>query len=342
LNQFDLTGISQPFVTVFMAVYNGERFIAEAIDSVLAQTFTNFELLIINDGSGDRSEEIIKSYTDSRIRYITTNSNLGLYKTRNLGLQEAKGDYFATLDCDDVAYPTRLQTQVFFLEAHSTFAVVGCKADLIDDKSCLLGTLSVPLGSPGFLRAMMLFSNVFINSSTMIRTEVLKAVKYMPGFEPAEDYDAYQRISDKHNVLNLDLALIAYRSHGMNTSSHKITQRLTSERNIIDRQLVKLGISATQAELTLHHCFIHRDFKKKNISFCQARHWLAKLYLQNEATKLHKENAFKKTLFQQLLVAYRFSLDASFPALVCAPEFALWFDIGYCVNRFFLRWLKNK
>ena len=102
--------MAKPEVTVFMAVYNGEKFINQAIESVLQQTFKDFELLIIDDGSTDNSQSIINSYTDKRIRVLKNEGNKGLAYTRNRGINEATGKYFATLDCDDVAYKNRLET----------------------------------------------------------------------------------------------------------------------------------------------------------------------------------------------------------------------------------------
>ena len=105
-----------PKVTVFMPVYNGEKYLNEAIDSILNQTFNDFELLIINDGSTDKSAEIIKSYNDPRIRFVENEENLKLAKTRNKGLELALGEYFVPMDCDDISHPERIQKLVEFME----------------------------------------------------------------------------------------------------------------------------------------------------------------------------------------------------------------------------------
>ena len=102
-------------ITVFMPVYNSERYLKEAIDSILNQSYKNFELLIINDGSTDSSIDIIKSYNDSRIKLINNDCNKGLPYTRNLGLKLAKGDYIAIMDSDDISYIHRLKKQIEFL-----------------------------------------------------------------------------------------------------------------------------------------------------------------------------------------------------------------------------------
>lgn len=124
--------MNSPLVTVFMAVYNGQKYISEAINSILNQTFRDFELLIIDDGSTDNTIDNIKLFTDDRIRLIQNHKNLGLFVTRNYGIDQAKGKYFAILDSDDIAFPNRLQIQVNFMERNPQYALCGAKAKVIN------------------------------------------------------------------------------------------------------------------------------------------------------------------------------------------------------------------
>ena len=123
-----------PLVSVAMPAYNSEEYVKQAIDSVLAQTFSDFELIIVNDGSSDRSKEIILSYTDERIRYLENEKNLGIVKTRNRCIANAAGKYIAVLDNDDIALPFRLEEQVRFLEANSDYGVCGSFYRIIDSE----------------------------------------------------------------------------------------------------------------------------------------------------------------------------------------------------------------
>ena len=118
-----------PLVSVIMPVYNGEKYLAEAIDSILVQTFTDFELLIVDDGSQDNSAEIIRSYVkrDSRIRFFQQEQNEGSANARNRGIANAKGEFIAAMDCDDVSLPERLQKQVDFLESHPEIGALGTR-----------------------------------------------------------------------------------------------------------------------------------------------------------------------------------------------------------------------
>src|SRR4029077_20706952 len=108
--------MNQPLVSVVMPVYNGERYLKEAIESVLFQTYKNLELVVVDDGSVDARKTIILSYSDSRIRLVENTKNSGIVFTRNKGLLAAQGEYIATLDCDDIALPDRIENQVNFLE----------------------------------------------------------------------------------------------------------------------------------------------------------------------------------------------------------------------------------
>ena len=140
-------GEAMPLVSVIMPVYNGEKYLAEAIDSILVQTFTDFELLIVDDGSQDNSAEIIRSYEkrDSRIRFFQLERNVGSAAARNRGIASASGAYIALMDCDDVSLPKRLQKQVDFLQANPEIGAVGvCGQAVNEDMTKLLYDLNVP------------------------------------------------------------------------------------------------------------------------------------------------------------------------------------------------------
>jgi len=125
--------MSVPRVTVTMMVYNAERYLRQAIDSVLNQTFTDFELLFLDDASTDRSLEIIQSYSDPRIRLIRNENNRGVAYSRSKALPLARGEYVAVLDADDVALPERLQVQVSYLDSHPDICLVGSSCQVIEE-----------------------------------------------------------------------------------------------------------------------------------------------------------------------------------------------------------------
>src|ERR1017187_7276972 len=116
---------NSPYITVLMPVYNAAPFLREAIDSILNQTFKNFELLIINDGSTDNCEEIILTYKDPRIRYIKNETNIKLISTLNKGIKLSKGKYIVRMDADDISFPDRIEKQVNYMETNPAIALCG-------------------------------------------------------------------------------------------------------------------------------------------------------------------------------------------------------------------------
>ncbi|MGF6849410.1 glycosyltransferase involved in cell wall biosynthesis [Chitinophaga sp. W3I9] len=129
-----------------MAAYNGEAYIEKSIQSVLDQSFTDFELLIVNDGSTDRTFDIVGKFTDPRIRLVHNDGNKGLTFTRNRGIEEARGQYIAILDCDDIAMPDRLEAQTSFLDSNPEIALCGGQAVTIDESGKQTGNLNVMAG----------------------------------------------------------------------------------------------------------------------------------------------------------------------------------------------------
>ncbi len=163
-----------PLITVLMPVYNGEKYLRLAINSILEQTFTDFEFLIINDGSTDRSEEIILSYDDSRIRYIKNEQNLKLIRTLNKGIELAKGKYIARMDCDDISLPCRFEKQIREFQANPHLdMVVGLAIDLYPQNLIKRSIRYIPLDCDAF-RFASLFEISFCHPCMMIKSEVLK------------------------------------------------------------------------------------------------------------------------------------------------------------------------
>ena len=167
--------VNSPQVSVIMPVYNAERFLRLAIDSILGQTFSNFEFIIINDGSTDGSLKIIKSYKDSRIHLISR-PNKGLAPSLNEGLTRAKGQYIARMDADDISLPKRLAQQVDFLDQNPTVGLVGSNYIIIDDSGKKLDVTDV-FTHPSDLKVAMVTCNQYGHGSVMMRSTVFKNIK---------------------------------------------------------------------------------------------------------------------------------------------------------------------
>lgn len=215
---------AMPVVSVVMPVRNGERFIAEAIGSVLGQTLRELELLIIDDASSDRTPTIAASFTDPRVRLLRNAQRQGVSASRNRGMAEARAPYVAFLDADDVAYPTRLAKQLAYLQAHPTVAVVGSHMDCIDEAGRLL--YSEPEGhrpcDPHALRLALLKRACILPSTAMARPAVLLAAGGFAAMDYAEDHDLWCRIAIRHDLAVLPDRLVAYRYHASQATQRKL------------------------------------------------------------------------------------------------------------------------
>ena len=205
---------SAPRVTVLMSVYNGERYLRESIESILSQTFQDFEFLIINDGSKDRTRDLILSYDDPRIRLVDNEQNLGLTRSLNHGMELAEGQLIARQDADDISEPERLARQVAFLDSHGDVALLGTWYKEIDAQGALLGRKELPTQSME-IRWSLLFFCPFVHSAVMMRkSPMLEQIGfYDESFVYAQDYDLWSRIARRLTVANLPERLLQYRTN---------------------------------------------------------------------------------------------------------------------------------
>jgi glycosyltransferase involved in cell wall biosynthesis len=211
--------MSAPLISVVMPVYNGERFVVEAVRSILAQTCRDFECIVVDDGSTDKTAELLaaEQAADARLVVHRQPSNMGFRTALNTGCALARGELVARMDADDVSLPTRLERQVGFLQANPTVGVVGSAVQLIDAQGVRGRVKSFPL-TGGLVAWSMLFFNSLAHPSVMLRRRVLEAA----GFYPAgcaggtEDYALFLEISRTWRLANLDDVLLLYRVWGGN------------------------------------------------------------------------------------------------------------------------------
>lgn len=188
--------MSFPLVSVVMPVYNGEKHVRKAVDSILGQTFKDFELIIVDDGSTDRTPEILNEFTDARIRVIGNSTNMGVRRARNRALDAVRGKFIAVQDADDVSMPRRLEKQVQYLERHHGIALIGTDGIEFDEVREVGHRVAIPRSNLA-LKWHLLFQNPFIHSSVMFRTEVITAIDGYSDSETAElaeDYELWSRM----------------------------------------------------------------------------------------------------------------------------------------------------
>ena len=200
-----------PKVTVVMSAYNAEKHLRESIDSILNQTFEDFEFVIIDDGSTDKTFDILKSYQDLRIKIINNEKNIGITRSLNIGLKFVSGEYVARMDADDISEPKRLEKQVEFLDAHPSVGVVGINSLIIDEQGNLLGQISHPI-SHSKIMSQILLDNRFVHSSVMLRKTLLAMHGcYNGDVSIAQDYELFLRLALVTQLANLPEPLHRWR-----------------------------------------------------------------------------------------------------------------------------------
>ena len=201
-------------VSVIMPVYNMVEFVRAGIDSILQQTFSSFEFIIIDDASDDGTDHVVRSYEDSRIVFVRNCFNIGSYASRNKGMRRARGKYIAVMDADDIAMPERLMKQVDYLEAYPDMLAVGTDCMFVPN-----GLQKKVVGSYQDILTALLNNNCFVHSSLMIRADVLRLLNgYDERYYYSADYDLFCRLALRGKIENLTEPLILYRWHSSQIS----------------------------------------------------------------------------------------------------------------------------
>lgn len=243
-----MTATSVPAISVLLPVYNGSRYLKEALDSILQQTCTDFELIIINDGSRDDSAAIIAEVEDPRIRYFEQ-ENIGLAATLNRAISLSRGAYLARQDQDDISYPTRFEKQLRFLGEHPACGMVGTWAEIWQEEQKTGKSHRHPADN-ATLQFELLFNNPFVHSSVMIRREVFDKVGLYctdSSRQPPEDYEMWSRIARRYQVANIPEVLHVYRGTGTGMSQRN-WQKLMETLVLLSAENIALASGAVSSD----------------------------------------------------------------------------------------------
>lgn len=236
--------MTRPSVCVLMPVYNAERYLAEAVESILAQNFGDFEFLIVDDGSTDRSLDILRRYAheDRRIRLISR-PNTGHVTALNEMLDLASAEFLARMDADDISLPGRLAHQVAFLKTHKEVVVLGCGYDLVDGKGRFLYRRIPPSGDGELQEMAMAGQTPLCHSSAVMRRDVvLQAGGYDEQMFPAEDLDLWLRLGEVGELANLPKAFVQYRQHSASISESLHARQQSKTREASERACRRRGV----------------------------------------------------------------------------------------------------
>lgn len=252
---------TEKLVSVVMAVYNTpEEYLRGAIASILNQTYANFEFIIVDDCSGEETRAILREYAerDGRVRLLFNTENCGLAKNLNRGIREAKGEYIARMDSDDLSMPTRFEKQAKFLDSHPGVDVLGTNCLLLKD-----GTLSKPRtfeNEPWQIQGRLLFGcQGILHPSIMMRRTLFaeEGLWYDEEFRIAQDFELWTRVGLRHKIYVLNEALFHYRISEVQVSTAKRDKQVEFRTRVLLRELGYLGIEPTDEEKTLHVQLAH-------------------------------------------------------------------------------------
>ena len=289
--------INKPLLSVVIPVYNGEKYLNKAIDSILNQTFREFEFIIINDGSTDNSQRIIESYTDNRI-IVINKPNTGLIDTLNMGISASTGEWIARMDADDISYPTRFAEQLKFIQ--DDIAVIGSQACLIDEFDKIYGETRFDCENDKIRKKLRQYKSNIIHPSVIINKSMINRVGgYDPKMEVAEDYDLWLRLSGVGKIINVNKKLIGLRKHTGNIS---VTKLETSINNGLVSFAYHFRSGSSNIISTTEYCGLYNKVTKIDKSF-------RKIYQKFENHKVQYNNSIKFKKYLYLILNPNFLME---------------------------------
>ncbi|MDW7657501.1 MAG: glycosyltransferase [Bacillota bacterium] len=285
-----------PKVSVIMPAYNAEPFISEAINSVLRQTFTDFEFIIINDCSADRTADIVSSFQDSRITLLHNDVNSGIAATMNKGLNHATGTYIARLDHDDICLPDRLQKQVAFLDAHPEICAVGSAIMRFNTQGDL-GTTVLPV-NPKQAKVNLLANASIASPTVMLRGSVIRTHQlwFRSDYDTAEDYDLWRRLIKIADISNLPDVLLRYRMHGAQATQVQHTRQEGAATRIRRQLLDELVSGVTDETFDLYNQTMLGEKIADPVAGRKIRQLFREMICQNRHKRLYDDQTLRRKL----------------------------------------------
>ena len=332
----------KPIVTVLMTVYNGSRYLNEAIESALCQTLNDFEFLIIDDASTDNSVEIINSYNDSRIKLLINDKNIGQTASLNVGLARAQGEYVARFDQDDVCLPRRLEEQVAFLKKNPSISIACSREYSIDEKGEKIGAWIRELNNYGaFLAYIVLgISPIWTPSVIFIKDDILKLNGFDEDFGPASDFELWSRIALKRlNAQVVPKFHLLRRIHSQSQSNLKADEQSQANKkalsNVIKHFLDEEDNNDLLSALLLDSFRINKINKENPLKISKKINVLIERISLKQNLNKDEANSLKSVIFQR--IGYGFSIA---PFISFLP-FLLFKIMFFLASPMYLITLKN-
>lgn len=267
-------------ISVILPVYNAEKYVSAAIDSILQQTFTDFELLLMNDASTDGSRAILESYAaqDRRVRLIDNPQNLGLTATLNKAIDLCRGEYIARMDADDLSLPQRLEIQAAFLDSNPDVGFCGTWTAIMDANGQLTGEQWVMQLTPELVHARMYFHNCFVHTSVMLRRNYAQLKYDAANYPIQEDYEFWTRLVKTTKGAVIPRILTHYRAHTESITASKQEKARQFTHQIVLRELAGIGLRPSPQEFDLHQSIGNQEISPDSAFVAAAHHWLLQLW----------------------------------------------------------------
>lgn len=325
-----------------MPVYNAENFLEESVNSILNQTFKDFELLLLEDGSKDSSLALANKLAekDSRIKVVPSEVNLGIVKTLNRGIEISRGEYLARMDADDISLPERFMEQVQYLDANKDIAVCGTWVETFGNHNGNIWRLP---SDPDTVKVTMLFYGVLCHPSVMIRKEMVfdKLKLRYEGYH-AEDYVLWVSVAKHAKLVNIPKVLIKYRTHDSSLMSTFGKENLEVADNVRKMQLKEIGIDPSDDEFLIHKTITSWNFQNSSKYIIEVRNWFLKILNANKNTSYYNQEALALFLNEKLIEIYK-QIDIKFTKGIITFFFlSLINNLEFKTRlKFFFRWNKT-
>ena len=296
--------INQPFVSIIMAVYNDAQFLSQAVESIMAQTYSNFEFIIIDDGSNDRSLSELLRFKDSRINILANTENKGLPYSLNKAIVQSTGTYLIRMDSDDIAMKSRVSKLVRFMEANKNIDVSGSWLRTIDNSN-KSRCWKLPTKHEE-ISAQLLFRNTIMHPTVILRKESLVKNKelYDPSFIKSQDYDLWVKLLMAGcNFANINKPLLKYRVSERNKNPENYRRQNADSARVRKKYINWLGISPSANELSLNEYLATLNFRPANANIDDLYMWCRKLILYNEKAARVDSIQFSQTVSRQFTLA---------------------------------------
>lgn len=292
-----------PTLSIIMPVFNAGPFIKESVQSLLNQSFADFELIIIDDGSTDNSMEIISEMKEPRIRTLTNDANRGIVYSRNRGIENAKGRYISPFDSDDVARKDKFEKQIDFLEKNPDIGMIGSWVILIDEQGKPTGKKWKVNAPPERIPALLLFRNYFAQSSMVIRKEVIPGGNYTTGYDVVEDYKMWVDITSKHKAWNYPDYLLLYRVHSKSITKREQEKMEGRDAMILDYVYSKMDIELTAKQKSLLIALKNNRALTDQKSLKKLEEFLLHILAQNARMGVYDHRELLKVVYNRFLKA---------------------------------------